>query len=99
MDIRLLCVGKNNRSVWFESMEDYIKRVQYYASFSIDYIADSKTGKKITQNLLKKKKLKNYFQKSIKTTLSSYWMKKEKPIPQNLLPKKLKTIKIKELEV
>ena len=69
MDIRLLCVGKNNRSVWFESMEDYIKRVQYYASFSIDYIADSKTGKKKNPELIKKEEAKKLLSKINKDDL------------------------------
>ena len=69
MEIRLLCVGKNNRSDWFESMNDYVKRVQYYTPFSIDYISDAKTGKKADPNLIKKEETKKIISKINKDDL------------------------------
>lgn len=58
MKIKLLCVGKNNRSVWFKSLEDYFKRINQYASFTIEYVSEVKKGKKKIPYLIKKEETK-----------------------------------------
>ena len=58
MKIKLLCVGKNNRSVWFKSLEDYFKRINKYASFTIEYVSEVKKGKKNISYLIKKEETK-----------------------------------------
>lgn len=63
MKIKLLCVGKNNRSVWFESVTDYTKRVNQFTSFTIDYVTEGKTGKKSIPAVIKKEEAKKLLQK------------------------------------
>ena len=58
MKIKLLCVGKNNNSIWFDSMEHYSKRINQYVNFSIEYIPDVKTGKKSNPELVKNEEAK-----------------------------------------
>ena len=58
MKIKLLCVGKNNNSIWFDSMEHYTKRINQYVNFSIEYIPDVKTGKKSNPELVKNEEAK-----------------------------------------
>ena len=58
MKIKLLCVGKNNNSIWFDSMEHYSKRINQYVNFSIEYIPDVKTGKKSNPELGKNEEAK-----------------------------------------
>ena len=58
MKIKLLCVGKNNRSYWFKSLEDYFKRINKYASFTIEYVSEVKKGKKNIPYLIKKEETK-----------------------------------------
>ncbi len=58
MKIKLLCVGKNNRSAWFESVEDYFKRVNQFTSFDIEYMSEVKTGKKSIPDIIKKEEAK-----------------------------------------
>ena len=55
---KLLCVGKNNNSIWFDSMEHYSKRINQYVNFSIEYIPDVKTGKKSNPELVKNEEAK-----------------------------------------
>ncbi|HAS18783.1 MAG TPA: 23S rRNA (pseudouridine(1915)-N(3))-methyltransferase RlmH, partial [Flavobacteriaceae bacterium] len=50
-------------------MNDYVKRVQYYTPFSIDYISDAKTGKKADPNLIKKEETKKIISKINKDDL------------------------------
>lgn len=59
MKIKLLCIGKNNRSVWLESLKEYSKRVNQYASFTVEYVYVGKIGKKVSLMLLKKMNLKS----------------------------------------
>ena len=66
MKIKLLCVGKNNNSIWFDSMEHYSKRINQYVNFSIEYIPDVKTGKKSNPELVKNEEAKKLLLK-IKT--------------------------------
>ena len=47
MKIKLLCVEKNNRSVWFKSLEDHFLRINRYASFKFEYVSEVKKGKRI----------------------------------------------------
>lgn len=54
MKIKLLCVGKNNRSFWFKSLENYSKRINFYTSFGIEYVSEGKSGKKSIPDLIKK---------------------------------------------
>ena len=42
MKIKLLCVEKNNRSVWFKSLEDHFIRINRYASFKFQYVSEVK---------------------------------------------------------
>ena len=58
MKIRLLCVGKNNRSLWFKSIEDYFKRINLYTSFTIEYVSYVKAGKKNIPSVVKKEETK-----------------------------------------
>ena len=58
MKIKLLCVGKNNNSIWFDSMEHYSKRINQYVNFRIEYIPDVKTGKKSNPELVKNEEAK-----------------------------------------
>ena len=58
MKIKLLCVGKNNNSIWFDSMEHYSKRINQYVNFSIEYIPDVKTRKKSNPELVKNEEAK-----------------------------------------
>ena len=58
MKIKLLCVGKNNNSIWFDSMEHYSKRINQYVNFSVEYIPDVKTGKKSNPELVKNEEAK-----------------------------------------
>ena len=58
MKIKLLCVGKNNNSIWFDSMEHYSKRINQYVNFSIEYIPDVKTGKKSNPEMVKNEEAK-----------------------------------------
>ena len=58
MKIKLLCIGKNNNSIWFDSMEHYSKRINQYVNFSIEYIPDVKTGKKSNPELVKNEEAK-----------------------------------------
>jgi 23S rRNA (pseudouridine1915-N3)-methyltransferase len=58
MKIKLLCVGKNNNSIWFDSMEHYTKRINQYVNFSIEYIPHVKTGKKSNPELVKNEEAK-----------------------------------------
>tara|TARA_B100000886_G_C20206348_1_gene400575 strand:- start:155 stop:628 length:474 start_codon:yes stop_codon:yes gene_type:complete len=58
MKIKLLCVGKNNRSDWFKSLEDYFMRINQYASFTIEYVSEVKKGKKNIHYLIKKEETK-----------------------------------------
>jgi 23S rRNA (pseudouridine1915-N3)-methyltransferase len=58
MKIKLICVGKNNNSIWFDSMEYYSKRINQYVNFSIEYIPDVKTGKKSNPELVKNEEAK-----------------------------------------
>ena len=55
---KLLCVGKNDNSIWFDSMEHYSKRINQYVNFSIEYIPDVKTGKKSNPELVKNEEAK-----------------------------------------
>jgi len=58
MKIKLLCIGKNNNSIWFDSMKHYSKRINQYVNFSIEYIPDVKTGKKSNPELVKNEEAK-----------------------------------------
>tara|TARA_B100000989_G_C19341998_1_gene385386 strand:+ start:94 stop:567 length:474 start_codon:yes stop_codon:yes gene_type:complete len=58
MKIKLLCVGKNNRSLWFKSIEDYFKRINLYTSFTIEYVSYVKAGKKNIPSVVKKEETK-----------------------------------------
>ena len=58
MKIKLLCVGKNNRSLWFKSIEDYFKRINLYTSFTIEYVSYVKAGKKNIPSEVKKEETK-----------------------------------------
>ena len=58
MKIKLLCVGKNNNSIWVDSLEHYSKRINQYTAFSIEYIPDVKTGKKSNPELVKNEEAK-----------------------------------------
>ena len=58
MKIKLLCVGKNNNSIWLDSIEHYSKRINRYVNFSIEYIPDVKTGKKSNPELVKNEEAK-----------------------------------------
>jgi len=58
MKIKLICVGKNNNSIWFDSVEHYSKRINQYVNFSIEYIPDVKTGKKSNPELVKNEEAK-----------------------------------------
>ena len=54
MKIKLLCVGKNNRSIWLESLKEYSKRVNQYVSFTVEYVYVGKIGKKSIPYVIKK---------------------------------------------
>lgn len=69
MKIKLLCVGKNNQSEWFDSVDDYLKRVNQYTSFTIDYVSEVKTGKKSIPDLIKKEEGKKLLSKIKKEDL------------------------------
>jgi 23S rRNA (pseudouridine1915-N3)-methyltransferase len=58
MKIKLLCVGKNNNSIWVDSLEHYSKRINQYTAFSIEYIPVVKTGKKSNPELVKNEEAK-----------------------------------------
>jgi len=58
MKIKLLCIGKNNNSIWFDSIKHYSKRINQYVNFSIEYIPDVKTGKKSNPELVKNEEAK-----------------------------------------
>ena len=58
MKIKLLCVGKNNRCLWFKSLEDYFKKISLYTSFTIEYVSYVKAGKKNIPSVVKKEETK-----------------------------------------
>ena len=53
MKISLLVVGKTVHSYLNQGIEEYTKRISRYCPFSIQYIADAKTTKSLSQELQK----------------------------------------------
>ena len=53
MKIIFLVVGKTNESWLNAGIAEYQKRLQYYASFSLDVVADVKAGKRSADELKK----------------------------------------------
>ena len=89
MKIKLLCVGKNNQSEWFDSVDDYLKRVNQYTSFTIDYVSEVKTGKKSIPDLIKKEEGKKLLSKIKKEDLVILLDEKGKSFTSNSFSKKI----------
>ena len=91
MKIKLLCVGKNNQSEWFDSVDDYLKRVNQYTSFTIDYVSEVKTGKKSIPDLIKKEEGKKLLSKIKKEDLVILLDEKGKSFNSLAFAKKIET--------
>ena len=67
MKISLFVVGKTNHSYLSPGIDDYTKRINHYIPFNIQYIADAKNTKSLSQSLQKQaegQNLLNAFDKS-----------------------------------
>lgn len=67
MKIRLFVVGKTSHSYLSVGIDDYMRRINFYASFDIQYIADVKHAKNLTptqQKALEGQNLMAAFDKS-----------------------------------
>lgn len=49
MKISLIVIGRTNNSFLIEGIEEYKKRLSYYIPFNIEYLADVKNNKKLSE--------------------------------------------------
>lgn len=52
MNIKLLVVGKTVKGFTADGIEEYVSRLKYYISFSIEIIPDVKNAKNLSPNRL-----------------------------------------------
>lgn len=59
MNIKLLVVGKTVKGFTADGIEEYVSRLKYYISFSIEIIPNVKNAKNLSPNQLKQMEEKN----------------------------------------
>ena len=89
MKIKLVCIGKNNRSDWLKSLEDYFKRINKYTSFTIEYVSEVKKGKKNISYLIKKEETKKLILKIKKEDVVILLDEKGKSLSSSAFAKKI----------
>lgn len=55
MEFRLLVIGKNHFRFIDDGLEEYLKRLRRYLTFSVKYLPDVKGGKNFTEEMQKSK--------------------------------------------